>query len=134
MIYMDSSIWLLSVIAILVRSPKLVAPFPDLSPTTDFNYKSRDVGDGVSLDVGEVVADQMCPDVCGCSQTQHVHYKSTRSQTQPLFSSQSGEGCGGGNTLGFLEEKKVGWNCFVGLLKKWSRGISDKAKKTYQKS
>ena len=104
-------------IAILVRSPKLVAPFPDLSPTTDFNYKSHDVGDGVGFDVGEVVADQMCPDVCPCSQTQHVHYKSIRGQTQPLFSSQSGEGCGGGNTLGFLEEKKVGRNCCVGMFK-----------------
>ena len=97
----------LSVIAILVRSPKLKALFPDLSPTTDFNYKSRDVVESVSFDVGEVVADQMWPDnVCACDQTQHVHYKSTRSQTQPLFSSQSGEGCGGGNTLGFLGEKR----------------------------
>ena len=82
-----------------------MAPFPDLSRTTDFNYKSRDVVESVSLDVGVVVADQSCPDVCACGQTQHLHYKSTRSQTQPLFSSQSGEGCGGENTQGFWKPR-----------------------------
>ena len=108
MIYMESSIWLLSVIAILVRSAKLVAPFPDLSPTTDFNYKSRDAGEGVSFDVGEVVADQMWPDPMFAVAAKPNMCTTSRlaAKPNPCFRPSLVKGVEGGTHWDFWREKR----------------------------
>ena len=106
LIYMDSSIWLLSVIAILVRSPKLMAPFPDLSRTTDFNYKSRDVVESVSLDVGEVVADQSCPMFALAAKPNMCTTSRLAAKPNPCFPPSLVKGVEGGTHWDFWKKKR----------------------------
>ena len=96
---------LLSVIAILVGSPKLVAPFPDLSRTTDFNYKSRDAVDGVSLDVGEVVADQSCPMFALAAKPNMCTTSRLAAKPNPCFPPSLVKGVEGGTHWDFLGKK-----------------------------
>ena len=128
MIYIDSSICLLSVIANLVRSPKLVAPFPDLSRTTDFNYKSRDAVEGVSLDVGEVVADQSCPMFALAAKPNMCTTSRLAAKPNPCFPPSLVKGVEGGTHWDFLGKK--GRQKLVGLYRKLGPWYIDRAKKT----